>query len=50
MSFLKQAYALEQEVLEEVTDIDGDDFLDTVEQVSKARFEAETINEEVEPR
>ena len=26
MSFLKQAYALEQEVLEEVTDVDGDDF------------------------
>lgn len=48
MSFLKQAYALEQEVLEEVTDIDGDEFLDTVEQASNARFEAETINEEVE--
>lgn len=48
MSFLKQAYALEQEVLEEVTDIDGDDFLDTVEQASNARFEAETITEEVE--
>ena len=48
MSFLKQAYALEQEVLEEVTDVDGDEFLDTVEQASNARFEAETINEEVE--
>ena len=48
MSFLKQAYALEQEVLEEVTDVDGDDFLDTVEQASNARFEAETINEEME--
>ena len=48
MSFLKQAYALEQEVLEEVTDVDGDEFLDTVEQASNARFEAEAINEEVE--
>ena len=48
MSFLKQAYALEQEVVEEVTDVDGDEFLDTVEQASNARFEAETINEEVE--
>ena len=48
MSFLKQAYALEQEVLEDVTDVDGDEFLDIVEQASNARFEAETINEEVE--
>ena len=48
MSFLKQAYALEQEVLEEVTDVDGDEFLDTVEQASNTRFEAETVGEEVE--
>ena len=48
MSFLKQAYALEQEVLEEVTDVDGDEFLDTIEQASNTRFEAETVGEEVE--
>ena len=48
MSFLKQAYALEQDVVEEVTDVEGDEFLDTVEQASNARFEAETVGEEVE--
>ena len=48
MSFLKQAYALEQEVLEEVTDVEGDEFLDTIEQASNTRFEAETVGEEVE--
>ena len=48
MSFLKQAYALEQEVLEEVTDVDGDDFLDTTEQATSARYQVETVGEEIE--
>lgn len=48
MSFLKQAYALEQEVLEEVTDVDGDDFLDTTEQATAARYQVETVGEEIE--
>ena len=48
MSFLKQAYALEQEVVEEVTEVDGDDFLDTVEQANEARYQAEVVGEEVE--
>ena len=48
MSFLKQAYALEQEVVEEVTEVDGDDFLDTTEQATEARYQAETVGEEVE--
>ena len=48
MSFLKQAYALEQEVVEDVTDVDGDDFLDTTEQATDARYQAETVGEEIE--
>ena len=48
MSFLKQAYALEQEVVEEVTEVDGDDFLDTTEQATDARYQAETVGEEIE--
>ena len=48
MSFLKQAYALEQEVVEEVTEVDGDDFLDTTEQAAEARYQAEVVGEEVE--
>ena len=47
-SFLKQAYALEQEVVEEVTEVDGDDFLDTTEQATDARYQAETVGEEIE--
>ena len=48
MSFLKQAYALEKEVVEEVTEVDGDDFLDTTEQATDARYQAETVGEEIE--
>ena len=48
MSFLKQAYALEQEVVEEVTEVDGDDFLDTTEQATDARYQVETVGEEIE--
>jgi len=48
MSFLKQAYALEQEVVEDVTDVDGNDFLDTTEQAAEARYQAEVVGEEVE--
>ena len=48
MSFLKQAYALEQEVVEDITDVDGDDFLDTTEQATDARYQAETVGAEVE--
>ena len=48
MSFLKQAYALEKEVVEDVKDVDGDDFLDTTEQATDARYQAETVGEEIE--
>lgn len=48
MSFLKQVYALEQEVIEEITDVDGDDFLDTTEQATEARYQAEVVGEEVD--
>ena len=48
MSFLKQAYALEQEVVEEVTEVDGDDFLDIMEQATAARYQVETVGEEIE--
>ena len=48
MSFLKQAYALEQEVVEEVTEVDGDELIETVEETEVARQESESLGAEVE--
>lgn len=47
-SFLKQAYALEQEVVEEVTEVDGDELIETVEETEAARQESEALGSEVE--
>ena len=47
-SFLKQAYALEQEVVEEVTEVDGDELIETVEETEVARQESESLGAEVE--
>ena len=47
-SFLKQAYALEQEVVEEITEVDGDELIETVEETEAARQESEALGSEVE--
>ena len=47
-SFLKQAYALEQEVVEEVTEVDGDELIETVEETEAAQHESEALRAEVE--
>lgn len=47
-SFLKQAYALEQEIVENVTEVDGDELIETVEETEAARQESEALGSEVE--
>ena len=47
-SFLKQAYALEQEIIEDVTEVDGDELIETVEETEAARQESEALRAEVE--
>ena len=48
MSFLKQAYALEQEVLEEVVEPTGEEFVEVDAETEATRQEAEAMGEELD--
>lgn len=48
MSFLKQAYALEQEVLEEVVEPTGEEFVEVDAETETTRQEAEAMGEELD--
>ena len=48
MSFLKQAYALEQEVLEEVVEPTGEEFAEVDAETETTRQEAEAMGEELD--